>query len=112
MKFFKVLFLFLLFGGDHGLELASLEAFPVQAVGCDGRANVLFAPICPFLLCCPHFIGGTALLTVVIFLSILVVNSWQTWESQYRSSSSTCGLEGKRLTFLLPSAYYGVLINQ
>ena len=36
--------------GDYGLEPASLEAFPQQHYGCDGRANLLCAPIEPFLL--------------------------------------------------------------
>ena len=76
MKLFKVLFLFLLLGGDYGLELASLEAFPVQALGCDGRANLLFAPVNPFLLHRSQFIGSTTLLTVVVFLSVLFLHSW------------------------------------
>ena len=76
MKLFKALFFFLLLGGDYGLELASLEAFPTQVLGCDGRANILFAPTCPFLLCRPRFIGGTALLTVIAFLSLLLIISW------------------------------------
>ena len=33
MKLFKALFFFLLLGGDYDLELASLEAFPTQALG-------------------------------------------------------------------------------
>ena len=37
MKLFKALFFFLLLGGDYGLELASLEAFPTQVLGCDGH---------------------------------------------------------------------------
>ena len=39
MKLLKVFFLFNLLGGDYGLELASLEAFPTQAYGVDGRAK-------------------------------------------------------------------------
>ena len=42
--------MFLLLGGDYGLDPASLEAFPQQHYGCDGRANLLCAPIEPFLL--------------------------------------------------------------
>ena len=68
MKLFKVFFLFILLGGDYGLELASLEAFPTQAYGVDGRANLLFAPTTPFLLCRPCFTGGTAFLVVAAFL--------------------------------------------
>ena len=47
MKVIKVFFLFILLGGDYGLELASLEAFPTQAYEVDGRANLLFAPVSP-----------------------------------------------------------------
>ena len=75
MKFFKALFLFLLLGGDYGLDLASLEAFPTQALGCDGRANILFAPISPFLLRCPLFLGGTILITVTVFLTSFIATS-------------------------------------
>ena len=39
MKLFKVFFVFLLLGGDYRLEPASLEAFPQQPYGCDGRAT-------------------------------------------------------------------------
>ena len=67
MKLFKVFLLFLLLGGDYQLKPVSLEAFP-QACGCDGRANVLFAPTHTVLLHQPHFTGGTALLVVVVFL--------------------------------------------
>jgi hypothetical protein len=48
--FFKVLFLILLLGGDRGLVPAPLGAFPQATVGCDGRANMLFAPGSPPLL--------------------------------------------------------------
>ena len=67
MKLFKVFLLFLLLGGDYRLKSVSLEAFP-QACGCDGRANLLFAPTHPVLLHQPHITGGTALLLVVVFL--------------------------------------------
>ena len=75
MKYFKALFLFLLLGGDYGLELASLEAFPTQALGCDGRANILFAPTSPFLLRCPLFLGETILITVTVFLTSFIATS-------------------------------------
>ena len=68
MKLFKVFYLFILLGGDYGLELASLKAFPTQAYGVDGRANLLFAPVCPFLLCRPCFSGGTVFVVVTVFL--------------------------------------------
>ena len=61
-------FLFILLGGDYGLELASLEAFPTQAYGVDGGANLLFAPVSPFLLSRPCFTGGTVFLAVTVFL--------------------------------------------
>ena len=64
MKLFKVLFVFLLLGGDYGLEPASLQAFPQQPYGCDGRVNLLCAPMEPFLLRRPHFSGGVTLLLV------------------------------------------------
>ena len=67
-------FLFLLLEGDYGLELASLEAFPTQALGCDGRANILFAPTIPFLLHCPLVLGGT-ILTVAVFLTSFIATS-------------------------------------
>ena len=44
MNVLKVFFLILLLGGNYGLVPASLEAFPQATVGCDGRANLLFAP--------------------------------------------------------------------
>ena len=68
MKVIKVFFLFILLGGDYGLELASLEAFPTQAYRVDGRANLLFAPVSPFLLSRPCFTGGTVFLAVTVFL--------------------------------------------
>ena len=69
MKLLKVFLLFLLLGGDYRLKPrpVSLEAFP-QAYGCDGRANLLFAPTHPVLLHQPHFMGGTSLLVMVMFL--------------------------------------------
>ena len=73
MKLFKVFLLFLLLGGDYRLKPVSLEAFP-QAYGCDGRANLLFAPTHPVLLHQPHFTGGTALLAVVMFLLLVFIS--------------------------------------
>ena len=67
--------MFLLLGGDYRLKPVSLETFP-QAYGCDGRANLLFAPIQPVLLQQPHFTGGTALLVVILFFLLeLVIRS-------------------------------------
>ena len=75
MKLIKVFLLFLLLGGDYRLKPVSLETFP-QAYGCDGRANLLFAPIQPVLLQQPHFTGGTALLVVILFFLLeLVIRS-------------------------------------
>ena len=68
MKLFKVLFVFLLLGGDFGLEPASLEAFLQQPYGCDGRANLLFAPVQPFLLRRPQLTGGITLLILAMSL--------------------------------------------
>ena len=67
MKLFKVFFMFLLLGGDCGLEPASLEAFPQQPYGCDGRANAL---VQPFLLRHPQLqlTGGIMLLIVAVSL--------------------------------------------
>ena len=65
MKLFKVFLLFLLLGGDYRLKPVSFEAFP-QATGCDGKANILFAPTSPVLLHQPHFTGGIALLVIVL----------------------------------------------
>ena len=73
MKLFKVFLLFLLLGGDYQLKPVSLEAFS-QAYGCDGRANLLFAPTHPVLLHQPHFTGGIALLVmlVILFLELII----------------------------------------
>ena len=60
MKIFRALIFFVLLGGDYRLEPASLEAFP-HAYGCDGRANLLFAPANPVLLCQPRFTGGAVI---------------------------------------------------
>ena len=62
MRLIKVFFILL--GGDYGLELASLEAFPAQAYGVDSRANLLFTLVAPFLLCRMCFSGGTVFLVV------------------------------------------------
>ena len=68
MKLLKVLFLFLLIGGDFRLTPASLEAqFPKTAPKCDGRSNILFAPS-SLLLDRPQFTGGTALIVCLIFI--------------------------------------------
>ena len=72
MKFFKVFVLLILLGSDYGLEPASLEAFSIQAYGCDGRANLLFAPERPFLLCPPHFIGWTVLLNLGLWMIMIL----------------------------------------
>ena len=40
MKLLKALILVCLLGGDRGPDPASLEAFPLAARGCDGRANI------------------------------------------------------------------------
>ena len=69
MKLFRVFFVFLLLGGDYGLDPASLEAFPQQHYGCDGRANLLCAPIEPFLLRrLPT--GGITLLVLVVTIAL------------------------------------------
>ena len=74
MKLFKVFFVFLLLGGDYRLEPASLEAFPQQPYGSDGRANLLFAPIEPFLLRRLPFTGGITLLVLVVTLALKSVS--------------------------------------
>ena len=65
MKVIKVFFLFILLGRDYGLELASLEAFPTQAYGVDGRLTFCLHP---FLLSRPCFTDGTVFLAVTVFL--------------------------------------------
>ena len=61
--------MFLLLGGDYGFEPASLEAFPQQHYGCDGRANLLCAAIEPFLLRrLPT--GGITLLVLVVTIAL------------------------------------------
>ena len=55
MKFWEIVFLMLLLGGDRGLVPAPLGAFP-QALGCDGRVNLLLAPMFPV-----QYFGNTGL---------------------------------------------------
>lgn len=74
MKIFRAFIFFVLLGGDYRLEPASLEAFP-QAYGCDGRANLLFAPAYPVLLRQPRFIGGTVLLVPVLLLLFQLIKT-------------------------------------
>lgn len=57
MRLIKVFFLFILLGGDYGLEPASLEA---QVYGVNGTS--------PFLLCRTCFSGGTVFLIVTVFV--------------------------------------------
>ena len=66
MKLVEIFLVFLLLGGDSGLEPASIEAFPQQRYGFDGRANLLCAPIEPFFLCRPSLIGAISLVVVPV----------------------------------------------
>lgn len=61
--FLKVFLVLLLLGGDRGLVPASLEAFP-QVLGCDGRANILFAPRFPAL----QYFGNSGLFAGVLLV--------------------------------------------
>ena len=71
MKLLKALILICLLGGDHGPDPASLEAFPLAARGCDGRANILCAPAAyPVLLYRGHFSVESALLAGVLLTLI------------------------------------------
>lgn len=79
MKLLKALILICLLGGDrghHGLILprsdpASLEAFPLAARGCDGRANILCVPAAyPVLLYRGHFSVESTLLAGVLLTMI------------------------------------------
>ena len=70
MKLFKVFFVFLLLAGDYRLKPASLGVFPQQKCGCDGRANLLFAPIEPFLLRPSPCGGGVTLLVVAAVIAL------------------------------------------
>ena len=66
MNVLKVFFLILLLGGNYGLVPASLEAFPQATVGCDGRANLLFAPTCPSLLLQREYSGISSVLVGLV----------------------------------------------
>ena len=72
--------MFLLLGGDYGIEPASLEAFPQQPYGCDGRANLLFALVQPFLVCCPQLTGGITLLIVAVSLVLISKCVWISYD--------------------------------
>ena len=73
MKLLKILCLFFLLGSDFQLKPASLEAKIPSAPKCDGRWNVLFAPRSPWILQKPTFLGGAAILAIIICLSLAVV---------------------------------------
>lgn len=73
MRFFRVFLLLILLGGDYGPKPASLEALPTQAVGCDGRSNLLFSPEEDVLLQSPSFQGLTSMLIIVAFLGYQLI---------------------------------------
>lgn len=71
MKLLKALILICLLGGDRGPDPASLEAFPLAARGCDGRANILCVPAAyPVLLYRGHFSVESTLLAGVLLTMI------------------------------------------
>ena len=62
--------LLLLLGGDFHLQPASLEAnFPPPAPSVLATSNILFSP-CTLLLDRPFFIGGTALIVVILAVAL------------------------------------------
>ena len=73
VKLLKILCLFFLLGSDFQLKPASLETKIPSAPKCDGRWNVLFAPRSPWILQKPTFLGGAAILAIIICLSLAVV---------------------------------------
>ena len=74
MKLFKCLFFFILLGGDFSLKPVSLESNLLPYVGCDGRANLLFAADCPILMRRSPFSGEVSLAVVLMTLAIGIVN--------------------------------------
>ena len=70
MTLLKMLFFFLLLGGDFRLKPASIEAnFPQPAPRVVGASNVLFAS-CTQLLDRPSFIGATALIVAMVAVAV------------------------------------------
>ena len=66
MKLFRCLFFFVLLGGDFSIKPVSLETNLLPDVGCDGRADLLFAADCLVLMRRSPFSGRVSLIAGVL----------------------------------------------